>query len=103
MKIKYHFIDIRVDSLTKYIRIWFVPTVPHCTLSTLIGLSIRRKIEEEYLLGAGWKLIIQVAIGTHENEKEINKQLNDKERVNAALENPAIIKIINNVIGNSYY
>lgn len=86
----------------KVIRIQFTPTVPHCSLSTLIGLSIRRRLEEEFLLENGWKLLVQLVPGSHNNEVEINKQLSDKERVCAALENPAIIKIVNNVISSSY-
>jgi len=45
---------------------------------------------------------VQLVPGSHNNEVEINKQLSDKERVCAALENPAIIKIVNNVISSSY-
>lgn len=33
--------------------------------------------------------------GTHNTEDPINKQLNDKERVAAALENPSVLRVIN--------
>lgn len=36
--------------------------------------------------------------GTHDSEDEINKQLADKERVAAALENPALLKLVNNCL-----
>ncbi|RTG91062.1 pre-mRNA-splicing factor SYF2, partial [Schistosoma bovis] len=36
---------------------------------------------------------VKVKPGTHDSEDEINKQLADKERVAAALENPALLKL----------
>jgi len=82
----------------RFIRISFTPTVPHCSLSTIIGLAIRHKIDQEFLLEEGWKLSVKVSPGSHDKEVEINKQLSDKERVYAALENPKLIQIINSII-----
>ena len=65
----------------------FVPTVPHCHLATLIGLCIRTKLERNLVPGQ-IKLDILVKEGTHNTEQDINKQINDKERVAAAMENP---------------
>lgn len=65
----------------------FVPTVPHCSLATLIGLCIRTKLERKLVPGTV-KIDIQIKEGTHSTESDINKQINDKERVAAALENP---------------
>lgn len=36
--------------------------------------------------------------GTHSTEEAVNKQLNDKERVAAALENPNLVDMVNKVI-----
>ena len=88
------FTGVTVLPDTRIIRVCFTPTVPHCSLSTLIGLAIRFKIEREFLLEAGWTLSIQVYPGTHNHAEEINRQLADKERVYAALENPRLINII---------
>ncbi|EKM55959.1 uncharacterized protein PHACADRAFT_256936 [Phanerochaete carnosa HHB-10118-sp] len=70
----------------------FTPTVPHCGMSTFIGLSIRvrllRSLPERY------KIDIRVKPGSHQSEHALNKQLNDKERVAAALENPALVEVL---------
>ncbi|KAJ3380684.1 Mitotic spindle-associated MMXD complex subunit MIP18 [Lobulomyces angularis] len=73
----------------------FVPTIPHCSMATLIGLSIRvcllRSLPKRY------KIDIHIEKGTHQSEDAVNRQLNDKERVAAALENPHLLKAVNQV------
>jgi metal-sulfur cluster biosynthetic enzyme len=75
------------------IEIEFVPTVPTCSLSTLIGLLIRIQLMRN--LPRNIKTSIRVQAGSHMQEKEINKQLADKERVAAALENPVLLDLVN--------
>lgn len=75
----------------------FVPTVPHCHLATLIGLCIRTKLER-YLVPGTVKLDILVKAGTHSTEEDINKQINDKERVAAAMENPNLRQTVEECI-----
>ncbi|XP_044736321.1 MIP18 family protein galla-1 [Chrysoperla carnea] len=78
------------------VRVEFNPTVPHCSLATLIGLCIRVKLEKnipQYL-----KLDIYIKKGTHDTEDEINKQINDKERIAAAMENPNLKELVANCI-----
>jgi hypothetical protein len=41
------------------------------------------------------KVDIFVEEGTHQSENAVNKQLNDKERVAAALENKNLTKVVN--------
>ncbi|EDO34306.1 predicted protein [Nematostella vectensis] len=79
-----------------HITITFTPTVPHCSLATLIGLCIRVKLEKS--LPEKFKLDIYLKKGTHSTENEINKQINDKERIAAAMENPNLRKIVENCI-----
>ncbi|KAG8233652.1 hypothetical protein J437_LFUL013698 [Ladona fulva] len=74
------------DSNAVYVRIEFNPTVPHCSLATLIGLCIRVKLFRN--LTDRYKLDIYIKKGAHTTEEEINKQINDKERIAAAMENP---------------
>jgi len=75
----------------------FVPTIPHCNLATLIGLCIRTKLER--LLPPGSvKLDISIKEGSHNTEGDINKQINDKERVAAALENPNLLETVEQCI-----
>ncbi|KAJ3528353.1 hypothetical protein NM688_g8010 [Phlebia brevispora] len=70
----------------------FTPTVPHCGMSTFIGLSIRVRLLRS--LPSRYKIHIRVKPGSHQSEHALNKQLNDKERVAAALENPALLDVL---------
>ncbi|XP_054523637.1 cytosolic iron-sulfur assembly component 2A isoform X2 [Pan paniscus] len=70
----------------------FTPTVPHCSLATLIGLCLRVKLQR--CLPFKHKLEIYISEGTHSTEEDINKQINDKERVAAAMENPNLREIV---------
>ncbi|KAG5306379.1 GALL1 protein, partial [Pseudoatta argentina] len=78
------------------IRVEFNPTVPHCSLATLIGLCIRVKLERQ--LSASFKLDIYIKKGAHSTEQEINKQINDKERIAAAMENPNLRELVEKCI-----
>ncbi|XP_011870554.1 PREDICTED: MIP18 family protein FAM96A isoform X1 [Vollenhovia emeryi] len=78
------------------IRVEFNPTVPHCSLATLIGLCIRIKLERH--LSALFKLDIYIKRGAHSTEQEINKQINDKERIAAAMENPNLRELVEKCI-----
>ncbi|KAH0830317.1 FAM96B protein [Lanmaoa asiatica] len=68
----------------------FTPTVPHCGMSTLIGLCIRVRLLRS--LPPRFKIDIRVKPGSHQSELAVNKQLNDKERVAAALENSTLLE-----------
>ncbi|KAL1513071.1 hypothetical protein ABEB36_002547 [Hypothenemus hampei] len=74
------------------VRVEFNPTVPHCSLATLIGLCIRIKLQREMPFPI--KLDIYIKAGAHTTEHEINKQVNDKERIAAAMENPNLKEIV---------
>ncbi|XP_037952716.1 MIP18 family protein galla-1-like [Teleopsis dalmanni] len=78
------------------VRIEFNPTVPHCSLATLIGLCIRIKLERS--LPHNIKIDIYIKKGAHTTENEINKQVNDKERIAAAMENPNLRELVENCI-----
>ena len=84
------------------VNIEFVPTVPHCSLATLIGLCVRTKLNRELPAGR-FKIDIKVKEGTHSTAAEITKQINDKERVAAALENPNLLKVVDDCIKESDY
>ncbi|KAJ7184339.1 FAM96B protein [Mycena filopes] len=74
------------------VNVEFTPTVPHCGMSTLIGLSIRVRLLRA--LPSRFKIDITLKPGSHQSELAVNKQLNDKERVAAALENPALVQTL---------
>jgi hypothetical protein len=81
------------------VRVEFTPTIPNCTMATLIGLMIRVKLYRS--LPQRFKVDVYIENGKHEQQAEINKQLNDKERVLAALENANLLS--NNKNHVSFY
>ena len=87
---------IRVDDARGRVYVNFTPTIPHCSMATLIGLSIRVQLLR--LLPSRFKVDVNVTPGTHMNEKDVNKQLSDKERVAAALENENLLKMVNSCL-----
>uniref|UniRef100_A0AC34QI85 MIP18 family-like domain-containing protein n=1 Tax=Panagrolaimus sp. JU765 TaxID=591449 RepID=A0AC34QI85_9BILA len=74
----------------------FTPTIPHCSMATLIGLSIRVKLMRS--LPPNMKAVVRITEGTHNSETAINKQLADKERVAAAIENASVMQTVNNCL-----
>ncbi|XP_055687610.1 MIP18 family protein galla-2 [Lutzomyia longipalpis] len=87
---------IAVDNDKSEIKVNFTPTIPHCSMATLIGLSIRVKLLRA--LPPRFKVTVEITPGTHSSEHAVNKQLADKERVAAALENTHLIEVINQCI-----
>eukprot|EP00899_Mesostigma_viride_P009015 jgi/Mesvir1/18114/Mv09411-RA.1 len=77
---------IDVDDEKGLVKVVFTPTVKHCSMATLIGLCIRVKLL--HALPPRFKVDIMLAKDSHSSEAQVNKQLNDKERVAAAIENP---------------
>lgn len=86
------------------VSIQFTPTVPHCSLGSIIGLSIQTKLSESNLLKPRgehyYKLQVTCADGTHVNADDISRQLTDKERIAAASENPRIMGLIRSCTDN---
>lgn len=89
---------VTVDDKNSTVKVLFTPTIPHCSMATLIGLSIRVKLLRS--LPTRFKVNVEVTPGTHASEHSVNKQLADKERVAAALENAHLIKVINQCIAS---
>ncbi|ESO98237.1 hypothetical protein LOTGIDRAFT_187336 [Lottia gigantea] len=85
--------NVHVDNKKNKISISFTPTIPHCSMATLIGLSIRVKLLRA--LPPRFKVDVQISPGSHASEEAVNKQLADKERVAAALENSHLLKVVN--------
>ena len=93
--------SVQEDEEELWIHIAFTPTVPHCSLATLIGLCLRVKLER--CLETRFKLDIVVSEGTHAIEGDVNKQINDKERVAAAMENPSLREMVEECIKEVEY
>ncbi|KAF9518218.1 hypothetical protein BS47DRAFT_1325521 [Hydnum rufescens UP504] len=82
-----------------HISVRFTPTVPHCGMATLIGLSLRVRLLRS--LPARFRVDITVKEGSHQSESALNKQLNDKERVAAALENTTLLDVVNGCLATA--
>ncbi|XP_060207709.1 protein AE7-like [Lycium barbarum] len=91
---------VEADDERSYVRVTFTPTVEHCSMATVIGLCLRVKLMRS--LPSRYKVDIRVAPGTHATEAAVNKQLNDKERVAAALENPNLVDMVDECLAPSY-
>ncbi|XP_073274550.1 protein AE7-like 1 [Primulina huaijiensis] len=115
--------SITVDEKLGRILIAFTPTIQHCNMATVIGLCLREKLKDCFpphfklllffvifpfmfekkkagvFLDSG--VDIKVAPGSHANEESVNKQLNDKERVAAALENPNLRQLVEGCLYSS--
>jgi len=88
--------QIEVDDQNSYVKVEFTPTIPHCSMATLIGLSIRVQLLRS--LPERFKIDVKISPGSHASEEAINKQLNDKERVAAALENTNLLEVVNSAL-----
>ncbi|VDP91441.1 unnamed protein product [Echinostoma caproni] len=84
---------VEVDDENGRVTVRYTPTIPGCSMATLIGLAIKVKLLRS--LPRRFKTRVYITPGSHDTEEEINKQLADKERVAAALENPALLKLVN--------
>lgn len=90
------------------INIVIAPTYNRCTMSSIIGLSIKNILFNE-LTGTffkfyfpttwSWKYCTIIPSWFHIKGPMLTKQLNDKERISAAIENPSI----RNIIKFAYY
>ncbi|KAI8576631.1 hypothetical protein K450DRAFT_255944 [Umbelopsis ramanniana AG] len=90
---------ITVSDETSRVLVEFTPTIPHCSMATLIGLCIRVRLLRS--LPDRFKVDIRVRNGTHQSENAVNKQLNDKERVAAALENDHLLEVVNQCLATA--
>ncbi|KAI3519259.1 hypothetical protein L1887_08287 [Cichorium endivia] len=91
--------SITVDEKLGRILITFTPTIQHCSMATVIGLCLRVKLKDCF--PPHFKVDIKVAPGSHADEAAVNKQLNDKERVVAAMENPNLRQLVDECLHSS--
>ncbi|XP_065347104.1 MIP18 family protein galla-2 [Cloeon dipterum] len=83
--------DVKVYN-EREVMVLFTPTIPHCSMATMIGLAIRVRLLRT--LPPTFKVTVRISPGTHVSEHPINKQLADKERVAAAMENRNLLAVI---------
>ena len=87
---------VSISADARAVNVQFTPTVPHCSMSTLIGLSLRVKLLRS--LPQRLKVRVSIVPCTHVSDTAITKQINDKERVAAALENTHLVNVVNQCI-----
>ncbi|KAH9821327.1 hypothetical protein DFH28DRAFT_1092937 [Melampsora americana] len=83
-----------------HVMVRFTPTIPHCSMATLIGLTLRVRLLRA--LPDRFKVDIKIKEGTHQSENSVNKQLNDKERVAAALENSHLLNVVQQCLSTAH-
>lgn len=93
--------SIAVDDKRSHVMVVFTPTVQHCSMATVIGLCLRVQLLR--CLPPRFKVDIKVAPGSHASEDAVNKQLNDKERIAAALENPNLFELVEDCLAPASY
>ncbi|XP_022084029.1 MIP18 family protein CG7949-like [Acanthaster planci] len=91
--------QVEVNDDENWVKIMFTPTIPHCSMATLIGLSIRVKLLRS--LPPRFKVDVKITPGSHASEEAVNKQLADKERVAAAMENNHLLEVVNQCLAVS--
>ncbi|KAK0734443.1 hypothetical protein B0T26DRAFT_631104 [Lasiosphaeria miniovina] len=72
------------------------PTVNHCSLATVIGLAVRWRLEQA--LPPSYRVDVRMKDGSHAQDDQVNKQLGDKERVAAALENDTLRNVVDKML-----
>jgi metal-sulfur cluster biosynthetic enzyme len=91
--------DIHIKPLGRNLQVVTVeitPTITHCSLATLIGLGVRVRLEKS--LPPRFRIDVRVKEGTHSTGDQVNKQLGDKERVAAALENQQLANVLRKML-----
>jgi len=72
------------------------PTITHCSLATVIGLGVRVRLEQA--LPPRFRVDVRIKEGTHSTGDAVTKQLGDKERVAAALENGTLMGVLRKML-----
>ena len=91
--------DIHIAPLSRSLQTVLVeitPTITHCSLATVIGLGVRVRLEQA--LPPRFRVDVRIKEGTHSTGEQVNKQLGDKERVAAALENAQLMGVLRKML-----
>lgn len=62
----------------------------------MIGLGVRVRLEQS--LPPRFRVDVRIKQGTHSTDEAVNKQLGDKERVAAALENGTLMGVLKKML-----
>ncbi|TKA23065.1 hypothetical protein B0A50_07382 [Salinomyces thailandicus] len=78
------------------IRVLITPTTSACSLTTVIGLGVKVRLVNA--LPPRFRVDVRIKEGTSNTAGEVNKQLGDKERVAAAMENRSLVNVVNTML-----
>ena len=81
---------------TTTVSLEFTPTITHCHLATVIGLGLVVRLQQA--LPPRFRISVRCREGTHTTDRQLNKQLADKERVLSALENETLMGLVAKMI-----
>ena len=87
--------DIIVDNNNRIITVYFTPTIETCSFSSLIGLSIKKKLKN--FISPKYHINVLIKEAKSEYNKNLNKQINDKERIESSSLNENISKIYDKI------
>ena len=82
----------RISTVT----VLLTPTTSACSLTTVIGLGVKVRLLNA--LPPRFRVDVRIKEGTSTTAGDANKQLGDKERVAAAMENRSLIAVINQML-----
>ena len=91
--------DIIVDNEKRIITVYFLPTIENCGFASLIGLSIKKKLLN--FISPKYNIDVLIKEPKNENDKNLNKQMNDKERLEASNLNKNVVDFYSTAIINS--
>jgi metal-sulfur cluster biosynthetic enzyme len=78
------------------VRVLLTPTTSACSLTTVIGLGVKVRLVQA--LPPRFRVDVRIKEGTSKTADEVNKQLGDKERVAAAMENRSLISVVQTML-----
>lgn len=80
------------------VQVLITPTTSACSLTTVIGLGVKVRLVNA--LPPRFRIDVRIKEGTSSSADEANKQLGDKERVAAAMENRNLISMVNHMLSS---
>ena len=83
--------EISVDNENRLITVYFTPTIENCTFASFIGISIKKKLLN--FISPKYNIDVIIKEPKNENDKNLNKQMNDKERLEASNLNKNIVDL----------
>ena len=83
--------DISVDNDNRLITVYFTPTIANCGFASFIGLSIKKKLLN--FISPKYNIDVLIKEPKNESDKNLNKQMNDKERLEASYLNEKLVDL----------